>query len=68
MTKKPSARQLETPIEPDPEDIEAVKREYGPLPRDATTEQRADRWRDYQAQKLIRVYGQKFVRSKLKAT
>ena len=43
-------------IQPEPRDIERVEIEYGPLPKDATPDQRAHRWQLYQAAALIRLY------------
>jgi hypothetical protein len=43
---------------PDPQDYEAVEREHGPLPQDATPEQHLDRYRLAQAARLIRLYDQ----------
>jgi hypothetical protein len=43
-------------IQPEPRDIERVEIEYGPLPKDATPDQRSHRWQLYQAAALIRLY------------
>ena len=43
-----------SPIRPDQEDHDAIDREHGPLPPNPTMEQRADRYRLAQANKLIR--------------
>ena len=46
------------PIKPDPQDYEAVEREEGPLPANASDAEVADRYRLAQAAKLIRLYEQ----------
>jgi hypothetical protein len=48
------------PIKPEKQDIEAIERKYGPLLAAASEEQRAHRYRLWQAQALLR----QFVRSK----
>jgi len=45
----------DTPITPDQEDIDAVERRLGSLPINTTEAQRAERYRVWQAQKLIRL-------------
>jgi hypothetical protein len=45
------------PIRPDPIDVAMVERDYGPLPATATLHEQAERYRLYQAAKLIRLYG-----------
>jgi hypothetical protein len=45
-------------IKPDPQDYEAIEREYGRLPPNASVAQRADHYRLAQANKLIRLYEQ----------
>ena len=44
-------------IEPDPQDFEAVEREYGRLPRDASDAEYARHYRLAQAGKLMRLVG-----------
>jgi hypothetical protein len=43
------------PIKPEQQDIEAIEREYGPLPTDATIEEQAERWKLCQTQAVIRL-------------
>ena len=42
-------------IQPEPEDFEAVEREFGSLPLDATEQQAAHRYRLAQATKVLRL-------------
>jgi hypothetical protein len=42
-------------IQPEPEDFEAVEREFGPLPLDATEQEAAHRYRLAQATKILRL-------------
>ena len=42
-------------IQPEPEDFEAVEREFGSLPLDATEQQAAHRYRLAQATKILRL-------------
>jgi hypothetical protein len=51
-------RQPIKPIKPDPQDYEAIEREHGPLPANASDAEVADRYRDAQAAKLTRLYEQ----------
>jgi hypothetical protein len=46
------------PIEPDPQDYEAIEREHGPLPANASDAEHAHRYRLAQANKQIRLYAQ----------
>jgi hypothetical protein len=57
MTGDPHDYESESRIKPDPEDYEAIEREYGSLPRDATHRETAERYQIAQSHKLIRVYG-----------
>jgi hypothetical protein len=43
-------------IAPEQCDIDQVDAQYGALPRGASVEDQAKRWRDYQAQALIRLW------------
>src|SRR5262245_7536580 len=52
MKKNPDKRK------PDPQDYEAVEREHGSLPQDASQEQQLDRYRLAQNARLIRLYDQ----------
>jgi hypothetical protein len=45
-----------TLIKPDPQDYAEIERSYGQLPRDASDEQAAERYRLAQAHKLIREF------------
>jgi hypothetical protein len=42
-------------IQPEPEDFEAVEREFGPLPLDATEQEAVHRYRLAQATKILRL-------------
>ena len=44
-------------IKPDPEDYEAIEREYGRLPSSPTDREAAERYQIAQSHKLIRLYG-----------
>jgi hypothetical protein len=44
-------------VKPDRKDIEAIEHQYGPLPENASLEERAERYRLWQAHKLIREQG-----------
>jgi hypothetical protein len=45
------------PTKLDQQDIDAVEKSLGPLPPNASTAEKAERYRLWQAQKLIRLYG-----------
>jgi hypothetical protein len=42
-------------IQPEPEDFEAVEREFGPLPLDVTEQEAVHRYRLAQATKILRL-------------
>jgi hypothetical protein len=56
MKRKPTKSNPQE-INPDPEDYAAVRREYGPLPANASDAECGKRYRTAQAHKLIRLYG-----------
>ena len=43
-------------IQPEPQDFEAVEREFGPLPLDASEQEAAHRYRLAQATKILRIF------------
>jgi hypothetical protein len=58
MTRRPKpTKPAPQEISPDPQDYAAVLREHGPLPANASEAEVADRYRDAQAAKLIKLYG-----------
>jgi hypothetical protein len=54
MTRDP--HELKGQIQPDPEDYEAIEREYGSLPSTATDREAAERYQIAQSRKLSRLY------------
>jgi hypothetical protein len=44
------------PEPPERQDFDRIEREYGPLPAHASAKEIADRYRDAQAARLIRLY------------
>ena len=42
-------------IQPEPQDFEAVEREFGPLPLDASEQEAAHRYRLVRATKILRI-------------
>jgi hypothetical protein len=55
ITEKDSLTPDSANIQPEPEDFEAVVREFGPLPLDATEREAAHRYRLAQATKILRL-------------
>ena len=49
-------------IQPEPQDFEAVEREFGPLPFDASEQEAAHRYRLAQATKILRIFDSNQVR------
>jgi hypothetical protein len=47
----------DTKVKPDQQDYTAIERTRGPLPKNATAQEAAERYRLAQANKLIRLYG-----------
>ena len=57
MSRDPHEYNSKGQIKPDPEDYEAIERDYGSLPSNATDREAAERYQIAQSHKLIRLYG-----------